>query len=303
MRYRLALCATGLVLSACGTAPSGSWDAVRAADGTAYSLMVPAGETKGLVLLLGLPDHALLPRLLAARGLASVAPVVDLESMYLNIPSLERLEAVLADARSRTHAPAPGRVAVGGVSLGGTGAVRYAQRCALERCDAALAPSALFAVDAPLDMERLWRSSTAVLRRGWEGSNLRETQWIVDHLVSNLRGPPQDYPALYAARSPFSYFAADGGNARFLLEMPIRLYTEPDIEYWVTERRLDFYNVNAFDAAGMVNRLLLGGNDAAELIATSGKGVRPDGSRNPHSWSIVDELDLTRWLVEKLGIE
>lgn len=301
MRYRWALYATGLVLSACGTAPSGDWEAVRAADGTAYSLMVPAGETKGLVLLLGLPDHALLPRLLVARGLAAVAPAVDLKSMYLNIPSLERLEAVLADARSRARAP--GRVAVGGVSLGGTGAVRYAQHCALERCDADLAPRALFAVDAPLDMERLWLSSTAVLRRGWEGSNLRETQWIVDRLVSNLGGPPQEYRASYAARSPFSYFAPDGGNARFLLEMPVRLYTEPDIEYWLAERRFDFYNVNAFDAAGMVNRLLLGGNDAAELIATSGQGVRPDGSRNPHSWSIVDERDLTRWLVEKLGIE
>ncbi len=301
MRYSWALCATSLVLGACGTAPSGNWETARAADGTSYTLMVPAGDTRGLVLLLGLPDDALLPRLLAARGFAAVAPTVDLESMYLTRPSLEHLEAVLADARSRTHAP--GRVAVGGISLGGTGAVRYAQHCVLELCDAALAPRALFAVDAPLDMERLWRSSAAVLRRGWEGSNLRETQWILDHLVSNLGGPPQDYRASYAGRSPFSYFAVDGGNARLLLEIPIRLYTEPDIEYWVVERRFDFYNVNAFDAAGMVNRLLLGGNDQAELITTTGRGVRPDGSRNPHSWSIVDERDLTRWLVEQLSIE
>jgi hypothetical protein len=38
-----------------------------------------------------------------------------------------------------------------------------------------------------------------------------------------------------------------------------------------------------------VNILRLLGNTQAELITTSGAGFAADGSRNPHSWSIVDE--------------
>jgi hypothetical protein len=36
------------------------------------------------------------------------------------------------------------------------------------------------------------------------------------------------------------------------------------------------------------------------LITTGGSGQRPDGSHNPHSWSIVDERDLTQWLTDRL---
>jgi hypothetical protein len=37
-------------------------------------------------------------------------------------------------------------------------------------------------------------------------------------------------------------------------------------------------------------------NGRAKLINTSGAGYRRDGSRNPHSWSIVDERGLAQWL-------
>jgi hypothetical protein len=50
----------------------------------------------------------------------------------------------------------------------------------------------------------------------------------------------------------------------------------------------------------LINILRLLGNQDAELITTSGAGHRPDGSHNPHSWSIVDERDLTQWLTDRL---
>jgi hypothetical protein len=37
-----------------------------------------------------------------------------------------------------------------------------------------------------------------------------------------------------------------------------------------------------------------------ELIITSGKGFRPPGKRNPHSWTIVDEPDLADWVAKSL---
>jgi hypothetical protein len=54
------------------------------------------------------------------------------------------------------------------------------------------------------------------------------------------------------------------------------------------------------DATALINILRLLGNQDAELITTSGAGHRPDGSHNPHSWSIVDERDLTQWLTDRL---
>jgi hypothetical protein len=39
------------------------------------------------------------------------------------------------------------------------------------------------------------------------------------------------------------------------------------------------------------------GNQHAELILTMDKGFLPDGSRHPHSWSIVDNKELIAWFM------
>lgn len=292
----LVLCA-----GACGSGAEPVWRTVTAGgDGTPYRLLAPEGTAAGVVLLLGVPPEAALPRLLVARRYAVVEPAVSEETMFLDGGSLVQLARVVTDARVRSGAP-PGRIAVGGVSVGGTGAVRYAQYCAQRGCESAGAPRAVFAVDAPLDMERLWRSTAAVLARAWEGSNLAESRSILDRLSSQLGGSPSEHRAAYASRSPYLYFEPGGGNARLLRETALRLYTEPDIGYWIETRRFDYFNLNAFDAAGLVNRLRLAGNAEAELVVSSGRGVRPSGERNPHSWSIVDDADLARWIAGRLG--
>ena len=65
-------------------------------------------------------------------------------------------------------------------------------------------------------------------------------------------------------------------------------------------RKVDYYSMNAVDAAGLVLQLQLLGNRQAELITTEGRGVRPDGTRHPHSWSIVDEPDLEAWILRQV---
>ena len=280
----------------------GQWVDVPRAAGppVAYRYLGPPGSADGVVILIGLPGQARLPQRLVERGMAAVVPALDRESMFLRPNVMDQIRDIVEDAQRRTGAP-PGVVAIGGISLGGTAAVRYAEHCASGRCDSAATPRAVFAVDAPLDMERLWRSATVILGRGAPESNLQETQWLLDRLTNVLGGPPDIARASYAAYSPFLYFARDGGNARLLLRTPLRLYTEPDIDYWVEQRRYDYYNTNAFDAAGLTNRLLLSGHEDVALITTSGQGFRPDGTRNPHSWSIVDEDDLVRWITDRLS--
>lgn len=58
--------------------------------------------------------------------------------------------------------------------------------------------------------------------------------------------------------------------------------------------------MNAIDLAGLINELTIMGNDKAELVTTSDMGYFPDGTRHPHSWSIVDEAELIDWFLELL---
>lgn len=278
------------------------WERVRWEDGAqqrgTYLQRVPPGPVRGLVVLLGIPDEALLPDTLARAGIATIRPEVRPGALFLDRTTLDGLRGAVADAMRHLQVPR-GAVVVGGVSLGGTGAIRFAQHCNMVGCGAAT-PAAVFAVDAPLDMERVWRATAAVIQRGAPESNLAEAQWLLGLLAETMGGPPDHAQAAFLARSPFSYFAPRGGNARFLVGTAVRLYAEPDIEYWIRERRYDYYTINAFDAAALVNQLLILGHERAELVTTSGRGFRPDGTRNPHSWTIVNEPELAGWILRQL---
>lgn len=70
--------------------------------------------------------------------------------------------------------------------------------------------------------------------------------------------------------------------------------------WWIENRGADYYGMNSFDAAALVRQLTVRGHMQAQLITTSGKGYRSDGRRHPHSWSIVDQPDLARWIVLQL---
>jgi len=50
----------------------------------------------------------------------------------------------------------------------------------------------------------------------------------------------------------------------------------------------------------MINFLNLNGNTDAELVPALGKGYRLDGTRHPHSWSIVDPSNCIDWIQKML---
>ena len=79
-----------------------------------------------------------------------------------------------------------------------------------------------------------------------------------------------------------------GGNAYFLKFIPIRIYSDPDIEWYLKNRKVELYDMNALDQTAMINELQQMGNAKAEFISALGKGCRPNGMPHPHSWSLVD---------------
>ena len=268
-----------------------------------YRLYRPTVPARGLVVMLPYYGSdanefsaAGLPGLLAKKN---VATLVVSASGYLIDDDLVTLKVLIEDAVHELNIPA-GSLVVGGISAGGTGAVRYSEYCSSGHCDARSRPVAIFSVDAPLDWESWWNRQELTLRRG-NPKSAPESQAILDALRWAMGGSPTEVRQAYRNRSPFLVSDKDGGNAQLLKNVPIRLYTEPDVLWWMENYGCDYYTINAMDQAALVMQLRTLGNTRAELIVTSGKGFRPPGTRNPHSWTIVDEPDLADWIAQSLA--
>lgn len=300
----IALCA---MLAAAGSAGADDGVVCRAQYKTSnncYRIYRTAGATRGLVVLLPYFgsdanefQSAKLPELLAKKNVATMAVSA---AGYIGDDDLATLKALIGEVEGELKIPAGGLV-VGGVSAGGTGAVRYAEMCAAGKCDGRMTPGAVFSVDAPLDFESWWNRETLNVKRGDPRSAPGESQGILEALSGVLGGSPTEARQVYRDNSPFLASEKDGGNAHFLKDMPVRLYTEPDVNWNIENVGRDYYTMNALDQAAMILELKALGNKRAELITTTGKGYRPAGKRNPHSWTIVDEGNLADWIEGNLG--
>ena len=215
--------------------------------------------------------------------------------------SLQALHALLLDAVTRYQTP-PDRLVLGGFSAGGVGAVRYGEVAVQGSLAGAFRPRALFAVDPPLDLRRWYRGLQLIVQRNHPTIALDEAKQVIQALHYILGGSPNEVPEAYLQASAVTAFAEQGGNLKYLRDIPIRLYTEPDVLFFLEEYLTDLYSLNSLDVVFAINELRSMGNQAAELIITSGKGYRPDlgGMRMPHAWSIVDEPDLADWIEKKL---
>jgi len=266
-----------------------------------YRVYKPANPALGLVVMLPYYGSdanefsaAALPTLLAKKN---VATMVVSASGYMKDDELVTLKSLIEEVARDLNIP-PKSLVIGGISAGGTGAVRYSEYCISGHCDARSRPVAIFSVDAPLDFEGFWHRQKLNLRRGDPKSSLEESQAILDALRSAMGGSPGQDRQLYRSRSPFLASEKDGGNARWLKNVPIRLYTEPDVVWMIGNIGHDYYTINAVDQAALVLQLRAFGNTRADLVTTTGKGFRPPGTRNPHSWTIVDEPELAGWIAK-----
>ena len=238
---------------------------------------------------------------MAEQNVLTIVAVPQAETLYETDEPLGVLDSIIAEVLLKYRIPKD-RVVIGGFSAGGTGAVRYAQWCAQGQCRATSKVAGVFGVDSPLDFERLYHGEDLSIRRGAPRTNRTEAQMILDTLRGALGGAPGQVPEAYRRQSPLLASAPDGGNARLLARTPLRLYTDPDVQWWIENRNLDYSGMNSVDHAAMVNLLRVAGNPRAELITATGKGFRPNGTRHPHSWSIVDEANLARWIGDLLGV-
>ena len=111
-------------------------------------------------------------------------------------------------------------------------------------------------------------------------------------------GSPDEVYQNYVSNSIYTRGEPLGGNAQYLKTVPVRVYSDPDIDWALKNRGRDLYDMNAPDHTALIIELNLQGNDRAEFVNCLGKGYRMDGTRHPHSWSLVDADDYVKWMFQ-----
>lgn len=186
-----------------------------------------------------------------------------------------------------------------GFSIGGTQALKFTIFCQKHPSSCNLTPDSVTVVDAPLDMIRFWRATERAERVDFHRLGAGEGKWVSHWLEKNLGGTPHENREAYVEYSPYTYTWEEvgdnlGGKAQYLKDIPVRAYTEPDVKWSIKHRRKSYYSKNAIDMAALINDLKIMGNGEAELITTHNQRTNPEES--PHSWSIVDEPELMKWI-------
>ncbi|TFG52973.1 MAG: hypothetical protein E4H37_04515 [Gemmatimonadales bacterium] len=274
-----------------------------------YTLILPAeGTTAGLAVFFdgwrvavseGMPpagtfDHEALSRGVGILRLTTGNPL----DFYFDDATLrsvaDRIQRVLT-----SHQLDRMPLYFAGLSLGGTRALKLTVFLKQHPGEFWIAPAAVAVVDAPLDMARLWRAEQRAIQRAFNPTAADEGRWVSYLLETNLGGTPDQQLDRYVQYSPFTYSAPGGrgGNAVFLRDVSIRAYHEPDVDWWIEQRRKDFYGMNSIDLAALINELKLQGNGRAELITTYRARDGVGEGSSPHTWSFVDNADLVEWFL------
>lgn len=187
---------------------------------------------------------------------------------------------------------------IGGLSSGAMISLTYAENAVKNPERFFLIPKGIFALDAPLDQARFYKYCEREIERNIYQPAVDEAKWIKSNCDSIYGGSPEKFPEKYVENSIYSFGAKDGGNAKYLKKMPLLMFTDLDTDWLINQRHRDLNDWNGIDIISMINQLRIMGNENAKVIVSQGKGVRLDGSKNPHSWSIMDSDLCLNWIME-----
>lgn len=255
-----------------------------------YLFLIPGfGETAENVM-----QQTDLPNKLALNGILTIIPTFQDGVLSLGEDSLSQqsFDNIIKDVTSKHHLMDQ-KWYVGGFSIGGSCAIKYAE-------NAKMKPTAVFAIDPPLDFERFYKAAKRDIRLSKDREPNPENVYMIDRLEKETGGSPTTHLAEYYQLSPYSFSDTTQTAIKKIRHLPLRIYTEQDIQWWLKERDADATSMNATECSAMINELHRLGNPKATLITTQNKGYRkPDHRRHPHSWSIVNNDELIKWLLQQ----
>ena len=270
-----------------------------AAETAFYDVLPARGESKGLLVMLpaggegveALQAHVGLDRAAAADGWTVLMPSINWDG-FDGTAAVSLLDQILVHYKQASGHSGP--IYLGGLSMGGQVSVQYA--IAAAQGLTYVTPDGIFILDTLLDYARMYDYTQRELQRGISQAGTQEALYIQHELETLTGGTPESHPEAYTALSIFSRDHPKGGNAQHLLETRLLLCSDLDVDWLLESRHRDLYDWNGIDMVAMANTLKILGHKQVEVHISQGQGVRPDGTRHPHSWSILTEEVLLDWL-------
>lgn len=270
-----------------------------------YLKLIPKGKIKGAIVILpsggetiqDLLQQISIPKLALNKGIATIIPSINWGTEDRKV-EIETLNSIFKEVVQEHNIPKENFI-LGGLSNGGMISLTYAQQSVKDKEKTFLKPKGIFGLDVPLDKAHFYQYCQREIQRNFSELGVGEARWIMNSYNEIYGGSPEEFPEKYIEASIYSNGVENGGNAKYLKDIPIRMYTDLDVDWLINERRRDLYDWNGSDIVAMVNDLKLMGNKEANVIITMGKGVKLDGTKHPHSWSIMDNQDCFDW-IEKL---
>jgi hypothetical protein len=257
---------------------------------TGYMFLIPGfGQTAEGVL-----QQTDLPNKLAQNGILTIIPTFQDGVLSFGVDSLSQqsFKNIILDVKKK-HKLTDLKYYVGGFSIGGSTAIKFAE-------NATIKPNAVFAIDPPLDFERFYNTAEREVRLSVNTTPDEERVYMIERIGKEMGGSPKGAIKNYYKTSPYSFSDTTQTAIKNIIKLPLRIYTEPDVNWWLKEFATDFTGMNASECSAMINELNRLGNTKAELMITQNKGYRkPDNSRHPHSWSIVENNELIEWLLKQ----
>ncbi|MFY7733407.1 MAG: hypothetical protein ACOVSR_07960 [Bacteroidia bacterium] len=265
----------------------------------------PSIEPTGLLLLLtsfgetpkNAANETTIQTVAAKNGLITVFASLQYGTQTFFIDSLSQfnLDALIPTIQKKynlTDKP----LYLGGFSLGGSGIIKYAERAYSSKT--LVKPKAIFAIDAPIDFEKMYYSLEYAAKYSTVNIAKMEADYFIKRLQYEFQSTPYIDKTPFHIISPYSFSDTIQTNIQPLKDCPILLISEPDIIWQMEERNRSMYDLNTLDASMVINALRLMGNKKAKLVLTNNKGYRKlTGRKNPHSWSIADAEETVSWLI------
>ena len=268
-----------------------------------YYLVVPprTDVVKGVILLLpGFGQNA--ESIFPETKIHSVAHMNDIltvalaggQKLYADKQVIDRLNEAIEHIMFRYDIPKDMFI-IGGFSAGGTIALGYTEYSFKYPKKVPIVPQGVFAVDSPVDLFEIWDYMQRELKKNYSDAGVGEAKFVSEIMKREI-GDPVSNEENYEELTPFHTKSTVTGNERYLQSIPVRVYHDVDVAWQLQNRRRSLYDMNSLAASELINRLLLLGNDEAEFMQAKEPGYRSSGFRHPHSWSIVDEIELISWV-------
>jgi len=193
------------------------------------------------------------------------------------------------------HHVATNNLYIGGFSGGGNVTMLLSNY--LIKSKNAIQPKGIMVIDSPIDLEALYNDSQKDVARNADTIAVAEGRYLME-LFENTLGKPTDHFENYKKASPYLVSCKATNNIAYLKDIKTRFYSEPDLEWQKQQKSRTYEDLNAYKLEQASKTLRELGSTQTEYIATQNRGYRANGERHPHSWNIVEQGSLVKWMTE-----